>query len=135
MVIKSMSRRSGIKQLLTYLFKDEKKLQNKEHKPIVIRKNVRTRTLEKNVKEFEQNWKEIQMEYLAVEKVNACAWTASCKPNPSPFPAPTTALHGTDIHCGGYPPKSGGSFDFYRHHSGGPMFSHKILPVGQSPFS
>ena len=50
-----MSRKSGIKQLLTYLFKDEKKLEDRDHKPIVIRKNVRSRTLDKNIKEFEKN--------------------------------------------------------------------------------
>ena len=64
-----MSRRSGIKLLLTYLFKDEKKLQDKDHKPIVIRKNVRTRTLEKNVKEFEKN--EALRQYKRVDGIQA----------------------------------------------------------------
>lgn len=50
-----MSRKSGIKPLLTYLFKDEEKLHSKIHEPFVIRKNVRTRSLEKWVKEFEVN--------------------------------------------------------------------------------
>ena len=55
MIIKSMSRKAGISQLFTYLFKDEKKLLDKDSKPIVVRKNVRSRTLEKNIKEFEKN--------------------------------------------------------------------------------
>lgn len=55
MIIKSLSRKSGIKQVINYLFKDEKKLRNTENKQLVIRKNVRTRSLDKWVKEFEKN--------------------------------------------------------------------------------
>lgn len=55
MITKTMSRKSGVRPLLNYLFKDEKKLQNKRYEKMIIRKNVRTRSLEKWVKEFDQN--------------------------------------------------------------------------------
>jgi len=45
MVIKSLSRKSGTEQVIKYLFKDEKKLSNKDFKPLVMRHNLRTRTL------------------------------------------------------------------------------------------
>ena len=50
-----MSRKSGIKQTLEYLFKDDKKLSDAQHLSFIIRKNIRTKTLEKNIKEFEHN--------------------------------------------------------------------------------
>src|SRR5687767_4878510 len=55
MVLKSLSRKSGTRQLLNYLFKKEEKLVGDKLKPILIRHNVRSRTLEKLVKEFDQN--------------------------------------------------------------------------------
>jgi hypothetical protein len=55
MIIKTKSRKSGVKQLLTYLFKDETKLENEKDEKLVIRKNIRGRSVEKWVKEFEQN--------------------------------------------------------------------------------
>lgn len=55
MIIKSLSRKSGIKQVLNYLFKDENKLKNSENRSFVIRKNVRSRKVEKMAKEFEKN--------------------------------------------------------------------------------
>lgn len=55
MIIKTKSRKSGVKQLLSYLFKDETKLENDRHEKLIIRKNVRGRSLEKWVKEFEHN--------------------------------------------------------------------------------
>lgn len=56
MIIKTISRKSGgVGQLLNYLFKDETKLENDRDEKLVIRKNVRGRTLPKWVKEFEQN--------------------------------------------------------------------------------
>ena len=50
-----MSRKSNIGRTINYLFKDDKKLQKGEQKPITIRKNLRTRKLENNIKEFEAN--------------------------------------------------------------------------------
>ncbi len=55
MVIKSLSRKSGTEQVIKYLFKDEKKLSNKDFKPLVMRHNLRTRTLDKMIKEFKAN--------------------------------------------------------------------------------
>jgi len=55
MVIKSLSRKSGTEQVIKYLFKDEKKLSNKDFKPLVMRHNLRTRTLEKMIKEYRAN--------------------------------------------------------------------------------
>lgn len=55
MILKSLSRKSGTRQLLNYLFKDKEKLSKDNSKPIVIRKNVRSRTLDKWVKEFKAN--------------------------------------------------------------------------------
>jgi hypothetical protein len=49
-----MSRKKGIKQLITYIF-NESKMHTETQKPIIIRKNIRTKTLEKNIKEFELN--------------------------------------------------------------------------------
>lgn len=55
MIIKSLTRRSGTRQLLEYLFKKEEKLFTNKQKPIVIRHNVRTRTIDKMAKEFDKN--------------------------------------------------------------------------------
>ena len=55
MIIKSLTRRSGTRQLLNYLFKKEEKLFTNKQKPIVIRHNVRTRTIDKMAKEFDKN--------------------------------------------------------------------------------
>lgn len=55
MILKSLSRKSGTRQILNYLFKDEEKFGKSQSKPLVIRKNVRSRTLDKWVKEFKAN--------------------------------------------------------------------------------
>jgi hypothetical protein len=55
MIIKTLSRKSGTKQIVNYLFKDKEKLSNEKFKPMVLRHNVRSRSLEKIVKEFESN--------------------------------------------------------------------------------
>lgn len=55
MIIKSLSRKSGIKQILNYLFKDESKLRNSVNRSFVMRKNVRSRRVDKMAKEFEKN--------------------------------------------------------------------------------
>lgn len=55
MIIKTTSRKSGVGQLLNYLFKDETKLENDRDEKLVIRKNVRGRSMDKWVKEFEKN--------------------------------------------------------------------------------
>ncbi|MDP3666830.1 MAG: relaxase/mobilization nuclease domain-containing protein, partial [Sediminibacterium sp.] len=57
MILKSLSRKSGTGQLLEYLFKKEDKLVNGNQKPIIIRHNVRSRTLNKQIKEFKENEK------------------------------------------------------------------------------
>lgn len=54
MIIKSMSRHSGTKQLFQYLLQEEKTT-TKEHKPLVIRQNIRSRKLETMAKEYELN--------------------------------------------------------------------------------
>ncbi|MDP4103348.1 MAG: relaxase/mobilization nuclease domain-containing protein [Bacillota bacterium] len=55
MIIKSLTRKSGTRQLLNYLFKKEEKLFTNKQKPIVIRHNMRNRTIDKMVKEFDKN--------------------------------------------------------------------------------
>ena len=55
MVLKSLSRKSGTHQLLNYLFTNEKKLVGDKQKPILIRHNVHSRTLDKWVKEYDKN--------------------------------------------------------------------------------
>lgn len=55
MIIKSLSRKSGIKQVLSYLFEDENKLKDSEKRSFVIRKNVRSKKVERMAKEFEKN--------------------------------------------------------------------------------
>ena len=55
MIIKSLTRRSGTHQLLNYLFKKEDKLFKNNQKPIVIRRNVRSRTIDKMAKEYDKN--------------------------------------------------------------------------------
>lgn len=55
MILKSLSRKSGTRQILTYLFKDKEKLGSDKSRPLIIRKNVRSRTLDKWVKEFKAN--------------------------------------------------------------------------------
>ena len=60
MVLKSLSRKSGTRQILNYLFKENDKLFTTKQKPnkqkaIIVRHNVRSRTLDKWVKEFDKN--------------------------------------------------------------------------------
>lgn len=55
MILKSLSRKSGTRQILNYLFKDKEKLGRDQSRPLIIRKNVRSRTLDKWVKEFKAN--------------------------------------------------------------------------------
>jgi uncharacterized protein (UPF0332 family) len=55
MIIKTISRKNGVGQLFSYLFKDETKLENDRDEKLVIRKNIRGRSMDKWVKEFEQN--------------------------------------------------------------------------------
>lgn len=55
MIIKSLSRRSGTRQALNYLFKDKAKCTNEKGKTLTIRHNVRGRSLERYVKEFREN--------------------------------------------------------------------------------
>lgn len=55
MILKSLSRKSGTRQILNYLFKDKEKLGSDKSRPLIIRKNVRSRTLDKWVKEFKAN--------------------------------------------------------------------------------
>jgi hypothetical protein len=55
MIIKCLSRKSGTRQILNYLFKHKEKLVHDQSKPLIIRKNVRSRTLDKWVKEFKAN--------------------------------------------------------------------------------
>lgn len=50
-----MSRKANIGRTVNYLFKEASKLEKGEQKPIIIRRNLRTRKLEKMVKEFEAN--------------------------------------------------------------------------------
>ncbi len=57
MILKSFTRKSGTGQLIRYLFKDEKKLSGERQKPIIIRHNVRSRTIDKQIKEFKENEK------------------------------------------------------------------------------
>ena len=55
MILKSLSRKTNPGQLLSYLFKKEDKLIGNNQKPIVIRHNVRSKTIEKWKKEFKAN--------------------------------------------------------------------------------
>lgn len=55
MVIKSLSRKGGTEQIVNYLFKDKDKLGNKDFKPMMMRHNIRARSLDKIVKEFKAN--------------------------------------------------------------------------------
>ncbi|MBP6024904.1 relaxase/mobilization nuclease domain-containing protein [Ferruginibacter sp.] len=55
MVIKSLSRKDGTEQIVNYLFKDKDKLSNKDFKPMMMRHNIRSRSLDKIVKEFKAN--------------------------------------------------------------------------------
>jgi len=60
MILKSLSVRSksGVKKLLTYLFKDEQKLLGENQRPILIRHNIRAKTkIENWIKEFDENEK------------------------------------------------------------------------------
>lgn len=57
MVLKSLSRKSGTKQLISYLFEKERGNVKEVMFPLVIRHNVRSRSLLKWVKEFEDNEK------------------------------------------------------------------------------
>ncbi len=50
-----MSRKNNIGRTINYLFKDSSKLEKEGQKPIVVRKNLRTRKLENIIKEFEEN--------------------------------------------------------------------------------
>jgi hypothetical protein len=56
MVIKSLSRKGGkTEQVINYLFKDKEKLSNEKFKPLTMRHNIRSRSLDKMVKEFKAN--------------------------------------------------------------------------------
>lgn len=55
MIIKCLSRKAGTGQLINYLFKEEDKLSNDNHKQIVIKHNLRSRTIKNWAKEFEKN--------------------------------------------------------------------------------
>jgi Relaxase/Mobilisation nuclease domain len=55
MVIKSLSRKGGTEQIVNYLFKDKDKLSNKDFKSMMMRHNIRARSLDKIVKEFKAN--------------------------------------------------------------------------------
>jgi Relaxase/Mobilisation nuclease domain len=55
MIIKTMGRKGNIERTINYLFKDEAKLKKDGSKPIVIRKNLRSRILENVIKEFKVN--------------------------------------------------------------------------------
>ena len=55
MILKNLSRRSSIHQLFTYVFEKERKTIHHDMKSFVIKHNVRSRSLKKWVKEFEQN--------------------------------------------------------------------------------
>lgn len=55
MIIKTMSRKAGIERTINYLFKDTRKLERQGQKPIIIRKNLRTRKMENMIKEFKAN--------------------------------------------------------------------------------
>lgn len=55
MIIKSISRKANIGRTISYLFKDETKLQKDGQKSITIRKNVRSRKVENVIKEFKAN--------------------------------------------------------------------------------
>lgn len=58
MIIKSMSRRTGIKQLLTYIFKEERLDEHEgslHFKPITIKHNVTGRNVNRFAKQFEFN--------------------------------------------------------------------------------
>src|ERR1035437_7590421 len=55
MIIKSLTRKNGASQLIDYLFKKENKLFTNKQKPIVILKNVRSRTIDKMAKEYDKN--------------------------------------------------------------------------------
>lgn len=55
MVLKSLTRKSNTGQLINYLFKSEAKLVNDKQKVIVIRKNVRSMSVDKYIKEFQKN--------------------------------------------------------------------------------
>ena len=55
MIIKSLSRKTNTAQLLTYLFAKEEKLSVQNEKPLVIKHNLRTSSLNGWIKEFEKN--------------------------------------------------------------------------------
>ena len=55
MILKNLSRRTSIHQLFTYVFEKERKTMHNDMKPFVIKHNVRSNSLKKWVKEFEQN--------------------------------------------------------------------------------
>jgi hypothetical protein len=55
MILKTLSRKSGVKQLVTYVFKDQTKLSNERFEPLVIRHNIRCKKIDTITKEIEQN--------------------------------------------------------------------------------
>ena len=55
MILKSLTRKSGTGQLLNYLFKKEEKLIAGNQPPLVIRHNVRSKSIDKWIKEFDAN--------------------------------------------------------------------------------
>lgn len=50
-----MSRKQHIGRTINYILKDEAKLCKKGQKPIIVRKNLRSRTVKNMIKEFEKN--------------------------------------------------------------------------------
>jgi len=55
MIVKSMSRRSGAGQLIKYLFNDTSRLVAEDKNPVLIKKNVRSNSMEEWIKEFKEN--------------------------------------------------------------------------------
>jgi len=55
MILKSLSRKSGTPQLLNYLFEKKEKLSDEKHSPLLIKHNIRSQSLDKWAKEFEEN--------------------------------------------------------------------------------
>ncbi|MFM2226179.1 MAG: hypothetical protein RJA07_2381 [Bacteroidota bacterium] len=55
MIIKNLTRKSNTTQLIQYIFAGDGKLSNEKFKPIVIRHNIRSRSIAGYVKEFEAN--------------------------------------------------------------------------------
>ena len=57
MIIKSLSRTIGVKQIIEYIFLDDKSLFDSNKNKIIIRHNIRGNTINNWVKEFNENEK------------------------------------------------------------------------------